>query len=168
MELELRPWVLKDATSLTENINNIQIWNNVRDRLPFPYTREDADFFIASVRGKSEPITNLAIVINGNAVGGIGFTVGEDVNRISAEVGYWLGEEYWGKGIMTEALSRGVDYAYNKLPQITRLFAEVFENNIASMKVLEKVGFEKEAILKKAIIKNNIIMDLHLYGLVRK
>lgn len=167
MNYQLRAWTLEDVPSLTYHINNINIWNNVRDSLPHPYTEEDATTFIKMNIDHEGPIENFAIEIDGQAVGGIGIIMGTDVERISAEIGYWLGETYWGQGIMTSVVKDTVKYAFEKLP-VTRLFACVFEYNISSMKVLEKVGFTKQAIFRKAIIKNGKVLDFHYYDLLKE
>lgn len=153
MNHQLRVWTPEDIPSLTFHINNINIWNNTRDGLPHPYTEEDAENFIKMNMEHEGPAENFAIDIDGKAVGGVGFVMGSDVERISAEIGYWLGEQYWGRGIMTSAVQEAVKYAFETLP-VMRIYAGVFEYNIPSMKVLEKAGFKKEAILRKAVIKN--------------
>ena len=163
----LREWKLSDKESLAENANNINIWNNVRDYFPFPYTVDDGEEFIKMVLNKPKPSVDFAIEIEGKAVGGIGIVLKSDVERISAELGYWLGEKYWNKGIMTNVIKEIVDYTFSNFP-VKKLYATVFDFNKASQKVLEKVGFEKEAILKQSAIKNEMIIDLHYYGLIRK
>ena len=162
----LREWNLSDKESLAENANNINIWNNVRDYFPFPYTAEDGETFIKMVLSKLKPSTDFAIEIKGKAVGGIGIVPNSDVERISAEIGYWLGEKYWNKGIMTDAVKEMAEYAFSNF-SIRKLYAPVFDFNQASQKVLEKVGFVKEAILKQSAIKNGKIIDLHYYGLIK-
>lgn len=166
MNYKLRSWTPEDAPSLARHMNNIKIWNNLRDSLPHPYTEEDAKAFIRMNVAHEGPAENLAIVIDGKAVGGIGFVKGNDVERIGAELGYWLGEPYWGGGIMTSAVKEAVEYAFRHL-SVSRIFAGVFEHNTASMKVLEKAGFTKEGVLKKAAIKNEEIIDLHLYAILK-
>lgn len=163
---QIRPWKIEDVKSLAENANNINIWNNIRDRFPYPYTEEDGEEFINSTIQKDEP-EDFAIIIDRKAVGGIGFVPQTDVERISAEIGYWLGEDYWGKGIMSSVVRDISDYIFNNT-DIIRLFAPVFEFNHASMKVLEKSGFQKIAILHKAAIKNNKVIDMHYYELIKK
>lgn len=155
----LREWSLSDKISLAENANNINIWNNVRDYFPYPYTVEDGEQFINMVLSKEPPFTDFAIDVGGKAVGGIGIVLNPDVERISAEIGYWLGEYYWNRGIMTNVVKEMVDYAFSHFP-IKKLYAPVFDFNRASQRVLEKAGFEKEAILKQAAIKNGKIIDL--------
>ncbi|WP_071146601.1 GNAT family N-acetyltransferase [Bacteroides ihuae] len=167
MEFKLRAWNLDDVPSLAKHINNIKIWNNVRDFLPNPYTEEDAREYILMLTEKGGPQMDFAIDIGGRAVGGIGLIPGSDVERISAELGYWLGEEYWGNDIMSEAVKQIIQYAFGEL-FFSKIFAMVFSSNVASMRVLEKVGFEKEAVLKSALIKNGVIMDFHYYSIIKK
>lgn len=162
----LRPWELTDSKSLAENANNINIWNNVRDFFPFPYTEQDAVDYIQMVSG-SKRVTNFAIVVDGKAVGGIGFIPGMDVERLNAEIGYWLGEDYWGKGIMTNAVKDTVEYIF-RYTEIIRLFTSVYEFNTGSMRVLEKTGFRKVGVFTKAAIKNGKIIDMHHYELVKE
>ena len=164
---KLRDWSLSDCESLARHADNIRIWSNVRDVFPHPYTPNDAVVFISSVISKPRPAVDRAIDINGEAVGGIGLVMQQDVERISAEIGYWLSENFWNKGIMTEAVKQMAEYAFTCFP-LSKLFAPVYEHNLASMKVLEKAGFEKEGVLKKAAIKNGIVIDLHYYGLIKK
>ncbi len=163
----LREWNLSDSESLARHANNIRIWNNVRDLFPHPYNSTDGVIFISAAIAKPRPAVDLAIDVNGKAVGGIGIVLQHDVERISAEIGYWLGESFWNKGIMTAAVEKMIKYAFTNFP-IRKLYAPVFEYNHASMKVLQKAGFEKEAILKKAAIKNSRIVDLHYFSLIKK
>lgn len=161
----LRPFAPEDAESLARHANNIQIWNNVRDLFPHPYKRTDADAFIAFASGKS-PVQDFAIVIGSEAVGGIGYVPGIDVERVSAEVGYWLGEPYWGRGMMSAAVKALAAHIF-AATEIQRLFAPVFSHNPASMRVLEKAGFRKVGILQKAAVKNGRVTDMHYYELTK-
>lgn len=157
----LRPFGPGDAESLTRHANDIRIWNNVRDLFPHPYKRTDADAFIAIASGK-KPIQDFAIVIDGEAVGTISYVPGTDVERVSAEIGYWLGEPYWGRGV-TSAAVRALAAHIFAATETQRLFAPVFAHNIASMRVLEKAGFRKVGILRNAAVKNGRIIDMHYY-----
>jgi len=163
----LRKWQLSDIKSLAENANNINIWNNVRDYFPYPYTEKDAEEFIQMVINKPEPLTDFAIEIEGQAVGGIGIVPQIDVHAITTEIGYWLGEKYWNRGIMTKAVKQTVKYTFENFP-VTKIFAPVFDFNVASMRVLEKVDFFREAVLKKSAIKNGKTIDLHYYGFFKE
>jgi RimJ/RimL family protein N-acetyltransferase len=164
----LREWQLSDAVSLAENANNINIWNNLRDALPHPYSVEDGKQFIETALAQPKPKTLLAIVVDGKAVGSIGIVLHKDIERISAELGYFIGEKYWDRGIMTQAVKQMVAYAFQNFPLLHKIYATPFDFNIASQKVLQKAGFEREAILKQAVIKNNTIIDLHYYSLFKK
>lgn len=159
--VHIRPWKLNDAQQLAAIANNKKIWNYLRDRFPSPYTVKDAIQWI-QLCNTQQPIQNFAIEINQQIAGSVGVIPKEDVERLSLEVGYFIAEANWGKGIATQALAWLLEY----IPQhynVVRLFAHVFENNYASMKVLEKNGFTLESIRKKAIIKNNTIMNDYVY-----
>ena len=160
----LRTWQEDDYPSLARYANNINIWNNVRDAFPHPYTEDDAKAYIKYVTAM--PFTeNMTIEVNGEACGGIGFIPLSDVERFSAELGYWIGEPYWGRGIVSDAVSAFIHYVFTET-EIIRLFASVFEYNPASMKVLEKNGFRKVGIMNKAAIKNGKLIDMHYYELI--
>ena len=162
----LRPWQLTDKASLAKHANNIHVWNNLRDYFPHPYTEEDGEKFIQMVLNKPAPTIDFAIDINGEAVGGIGIVLNKDVERISAEMGYWLGEDYWNKGIMSQAIKQMSTYVFANF-SIIKIYATPFSFNIGSMRVLEKAGFIKEGILKQTAIKNGKVIDCHYYGLVK-
>ncbi len=161
----IRSWQWSDRDSLVKHANNRKIWINVRDRFPFPYGNDDADRWLAFARG-ARPETSYAIEVGGNAVGGIGFAMQEDVNRISAEIGYWLGEEFWGKGIMTAAVRAMTEYAFANF-ELCRLYASVFEWNHASCRVLERVGYVREGTMKRSAIKDGQTIDQFLYAMTR-
>lgn len=150
-----------DRESLTRHADNVKVWNNVRDYMPYPYTPEDADSFIAGCTAR-DPQTDFAIDVGGEAVGAIGIIPGSDVQRISAEVGYWLGEEYWGRGIMTRVLSVFADHIFSTT-SVSHLSATVFGTNPASSRVLEKAGFRHVGVYRKAAVKNGLLVDLHCY-----
>jgi len=157
----LRNWRMTDVSSLSRHANNIKIAKNLRDGFPNPYTKEDALKWLNKAINEENDIL-LAIDINSEAVGGIGISFFEDIYRKSAEIGYWLSEEYWNKGIMTAALKMIVKFCFKNY-DIIRLQAGVFGNNKSSMKVLEKVGFKLESVRKKAVYKNDRILDEYLY-----
>ena len=152
---------LSDKTELAKLANNINIWNNLRDYIPFPYKESDAEFFIELTR-KEEPKQNFGIEFNGKIAGVIGLTIQKDVYKKSAEIGYWIGEPFWGNGIATKAVELITEYGFNKLA-LNRVYAGVFEYNITSMKVLEKNGYKKEGIFKNAILKNDKVYDEHRF-----
>ncbi len=162
---QIRSWRFSDFGSLIRHANNPAIWRNVRDGFPSPYTEFDAERWLAHVL-TTTPETQFAIAVNNEAVGAIGVILQEDVHRVSAEMGYWLGEEYWGRGIMTCAVRSFGDYALRTYG-LTRVYAHVFEWNRASARVLEKAGFTLEARLHKSAAKDGRIIDEFQYALVR-
>ena len=161
----LRKWQAGDEPSLTENANNYNIWINLRDIFPFPYRMRDAREWVRTV-SKENPVTNFAIVVEDKAVGGIGLTIKSDINRRSAEIGYWLGEKYWNQGIVTEAVTAITEYGFSAF-ELCRIYAGIMEWNPASGKVLEKCGVTPEARLKKNITKAGKTMDELVYAIVR-
>ena len=161
MKVILREWKRSDAEALAKIANNKKIWDNVRDRLPHPYTLKDANEWLDLVK-EQKITTTFCIEADGKLAGSIGIVLRDDVYRKTAEIGYFVGEEYWGKGVATEAVRQMVDYVKKQF-DVVRIFAEVFEYNKASMKVLEKNGFYLEGIRKKAVIKNNVILDDYVW-----
>jgi len=161
----LRPWAASDAAALVRHANDREVWRNLRDRFPHPYTPPDADTWLAWVLGQ-DPSTHWAIEVDGEAGGGIGFELGEDVHARMAEVGYWLGRRFWGRGIATEALRAVTAHAF-AMRDIDRVEARVFAWNVASIRVLEKVGYSREACLRRAVYKDGAVTDLLIYGILR-
>jgi ribosomal-protein-alanine N-acetyltransferase len=159
--ISIRLWKPEDAAPLAAICNNKKIWLNVRDTFPHPYTVTNAVEWISFTLNQ-QPIRNMAIVYKGNIAGSIGVMVKEDVYRKSIEIGYFLGEQYWGKGIATTAVGLLLEYIKSNF-DVIRIYAEVFGHNASSMKVLEKNGFHLEGIRKKAVIKNNEIMDDYVW-----
>lgn len=171
MKLELktcviRPWQMGDEESLVRHANNYKVWRNVRDRFPYPYGIDDAREWIR-LASEENPQVNFAIVVGGEAVGGIGLVLKDDIYRCAAEIGYWLGEEFWGQGIMTEAVRALTRWGFEHF-DLSRIYAGVLEWNPASMRVLEKAGYQFEGRLRKAVIKQNQVMDEFIYAIVRK
>ena len=160
----VRSWRADDVASLVAHANNRKIWINLRDRFPHPYTKSDGQAFIRASR-KMQPESNFAISLGGPAMGGIGFHLQSDVDRVSAEIGYWLGEPFWGRGIAAEALAAVTRYAVDA-HGLTRLFALPFAYNAASCRVLEKAGYALEARLRRSAIKNGAIVDQFQYAYV--
>jgi ribosomal-protein-alanine N-acetyltransferase len=160
----LRPWRFSDAAALAQFANDRAIWQNLRDTFPHPYTREDAEFFLSLVADDRRDLY-LAIELDGVAVGSIGVHFKADVRQRSAEVGYWLGREQWGKGLATAATKAVSEYVLARF-DVCRLYAVVFETNTASARVLEKAGYELEARLKRSITKAGQTLDSLLYALV--
>ncbi|HKS09482.1 MAG TPA: GNAT family protein [Pyrinomonadaceae bacterium] len=170
MELKLktcsvRSWEWRDRDSIVRHANNRNVWINLRDRFPHPYTSGDARRWLDMVVDQ-KPESNFAIAIANEAVGGIGFTVQPDVGRRSAEIGYWLSEEFWGRGITTEALIAVTDYAFSHY-DVCRLFAHVFDWNGASARVLEKAGYTFEGRLRKSVTKDGQTIDQLMYAIIR-
>lgn len=155
----------RDRESIVRHANNRNVWLNLRDRFPHPYTDADARNFLDMVVGVT-PVTSFAIALDDEAVGGIGFTVQNDVAHRSAEIGYWLGEQFWGRGIATEALTAVTEYAFRNF-DLCRLYAHVFEWNPASARVLEKAGYQFEGRLKKSVTKDGQTIDQLMYAIVR-
>lgn len=161
----IRDWRSGDEDSLALHANNENVWRNLRDSFPHPYTRRDAENWIALCQSQT-PEISFAIEVDASAVGGIGFVLKEDVYRRSIEIGYWLSEDFWGRGIMTQAVRAMTDYAFDNF-DVCRIYAGVFEWNRGSMRVLEKAGYDFEARLKKSITKNGQCIDEMIYAIIR-
>ncbi|MBN1466406.1 GNAT family N-acetyltransferase [candidate division KSB1 bacterium] len=160
----VRQWRPSDAQSIAKHADNRKIWLNLRDAFPHPYKLEDAQAFIKMAKNM-QPETYFCIELQRQAVGGIGFSLRSDVERVSAEIGYWLGEEFWGRGIMTEALRAVTDYAMTA-HNLTRIYALPYAYNTASARVLEKAGFTLEGRLRKSVIKDGVVTDQLLYAFI--
>ena len=167
MRLELahctvRPWASTDADSLQRHANNPNVSMHLRDRFPCPYELQHATTFLARVA--EQPVaTAWAIDVDGEAVGGIGIEMHSDVERVSAEIGYWLTERLWGRGIITEVVKAVTAEAFKRF-DITRLYAVAFSDHAASIRVLEKCGYVKEGLMKQSAIKHGKIRDQYLYA----
>jgi len=159
----VRSWRASDAEALARHANNRNIWLNLRDVFPHPYTLRDARAYLQFV--KQPPETSFAIDVNGEAAGGIGFVLRPDVERVSAEVGYWLGEAFWRRGIATDALKAVTRHAV-QTHALTRLFAVPFAHNTASCRVLEKAGYVLEARLRRSAVKNGVTVDQMQYAFI--
>ncbi|MGZ6140359.1 MAG: GNAT family N-acetyltransferase [Myxococcaceae bacterium] len=162
---ELRPFTTEDAPSLARLANDVSVWRNLRDAFPHPYALEHAVAFIAHTQ-QQPPGCNMAIVVGGEAVGSIGLKLGTDVERVSAELGYWLGAPYRGRGVMSEAIRAFTDDSFERF-SLTRIFAVPFAYNPASCRALERAGFTLEATLRRSAIKAGQITDQRLYARVR-
>lgn len=154
-----------DIPKLAEYANNQKVSNNLRDAFPSPYTVEDARAFVAMARGR-DPKSIFAIEYKGEYVGNISLMPCGDVYRNSAEIGYFIGEPFWNKGIMTTAVTLITAYGFDILG-VVRIFTGIFEYNKASGCVLEKCGFEKEAVFKKAITKKGVLYDEVRYARIK-
>jgi len=161
---DVRSWRADDLTSLVMHADNRKVWLNLRDRFPHPYTRRDGREFLRGVQAQ-RPETAFAITVDGEAVGGIGFVPLGDVERVSAEIGYWLGEPFWGRGIVTEALIAVTRYAIDA-HGLTRIFAVPFAWNHQSCRVLEKAGYVLEGRLRRSAIKDGQVIDQMQYAFI--
>lgn len=162
----VRSWEWRDLDSIVRHANNRKVSINLRDRFPYPYTVRDARGWLDGVVDQ-KPETNFAIDVADEAVGGIGFIPQYDVGRRSAEIGYWLGEEFWGRGIATEALIAVTDYAFAHF-DLCRLYAHVFDWNGASSRVLEKAGYAYEGRMRKSVTKEGQTIDQLMYAMIRE
>lgn len=170
MRLELthctiRPWLKTDVEALSRHANNRNVSIHLRDRFPFPYEVEHAQKFLDWLAVQDQP-TVWAIEVDGEAAGGIGIEHKTDVERISAEIGYWLGESCWNRGIVTEAL-RAVTAEVFRNSDLRRLYALPFADNPASVRVLEKAGYVVEGHLRQSAIKDGKVRDQLLYAAYR-
>ncbi|HCT70544.1 MAG: GNAT family N-acetyltransferase [Lentimicrobium sp.] len=161
----LRKWQLSDLESLMKHADNRKIADRLTDKFPHPYTRESGEGFLKMAMEKDPPSV-FAIDVDGEAVGCIGIFPQDDIHRLNAEMGYWLSESYWGRGIMTAAICRMVDYGF-KTFDISRIYARPFGSNPASQRVLGKAGFSLEARFEKVLIKNGELLDEVVYGIRR-
>lgn len=166
MNFHLRPFIPNDLESLVMHANNHKIAAFMTDQFPHPYTEDSGKAFI-TFASKDTPIHLFAIEVEGKAVGGIGIHPQQDIYQKNAELGYWLAEPYWGKGIITAAVKQMVDFAFRTY-DISRVYARPFGTNKASQKVLEKAGFKLEARLDKTIYKNGEYLDELIYATRRK
>jgi len=164
--VRLEQWEIANKDDLIYNANNLLIWNNLRNGFPHPYTEMDAILWINHCKTCTYE-EHFAIHYNNNICGCIGYIQGKDIYSCSAEIGYWIGADYWGKGIATEALRLILDYLFCK-KEYNRLYARVFSTNIGSEKVLMKNGFKKEAVLKKAIFKNGHFIDEVIWSILKE
>jgi RimJ/RimL family protein N-acetyltransferase len=161
----VRNYTAGDAEALVRHANNRNVSINLRDRFPYPYTRADADAFLAAVWAQ-QPESDFAIASPAEVIGGIGLQRQNDVHRLSAEVGYWLAEPFWGRGIATRALGAFSDWVF-ATTALERLYAAVFEWNAASARVLEKAGYTLEGRLRRSVVKDGKIIDQLLYARLR-
>lgn len=167
MDCIIRPWRPGDAADLASALNNRKVLDNLRDGLPFPYTAADAaDYISAMLAADRNAVFPWAIDVAGTAVGSIGVFRRENIHFRTAELGYYLAEPYWGRGLMTAAVRQTVRAIFTDT-DILRIFAEPFAHNIGSCRVLEKAGFQMEGVLRANAVKNGRILDMKLYALVR-
>lgn len=162
----LREWRPADARQVVLQANDRRVSVQLRDGFPYPYRIDDAYRFIAMSSARVPP-THLAIEVDGRVAGGIGYAPGRDVERVGAEVGYWLGHEFWGRGYGTTAVRAITGYAFRTHSELRRLFALPFTSNVASARVLEKAGYRCEGTLRQSAIKDGRVLDQLMYALLR-
>jgi len=165
IDIRIRPWRQDDLAPLVRQADDIRVWNNLRDYFPHPYTEKDGQAWIDTVTA-SELRVNFAIEADGAFAGGIGLILNGDVYAKSAELGYWVGASHWGRGVASEAVGQMVEHGFRTF-DIVRIYAEVFEGNKASMRVLEKNGFYLEGVRRKAVFKNGVLMDDYIWVRLR-
>jgi len=166
MQFKLRPWSMDDLNSLVKYGNNFNIAKNLMDVFPHPYSAENGKWFIGFANQNTPP-NILCIEVNGEAAGAIGVHPQSDVFRKNAEMGYWLAEPYWGKGIISKAIVQMTAYAFKNW-EINRIFARPFGHNIGSQKALEKAGFRLEGRFEKTVFKNGAYADELIYAIRRE
>ena len=168
MKCRIRKWKLSDAKDLAAALSNKKVQDNLRDGLPYPYTEQDGKEFISAMLSADENETfAFAIIVDDMVIGSIGIFRQDNIHRQTAELGYYIAEEYWGKGIMAEAVKQICEYVFGN-SDIIRIYAEPFAYNIASCRVLEKVGFQYEGTLRSNAVKNGKVIDMEMYSLLKE
>lgn len=162
---QIRSYEINDQDALMKYANNENISKNLRDSFPYPYTERESDMWISSALNQN-PELNFAIANSDELIGGIGLMLQPDVYRFSAEIGYWIAEPFWGKGIASLALVALCTYVFEQF-DLNRIFAGVFQGNKASMRVLEKSGFKLEGRLRKSVYKENHFKDQLMYSILK-
>ena len=167
MNYRIRKWKLSDAKDLAIALSNKKIQDNLRDGLPYPYTEKDgADYISAMLSADENDTFAFAVTVKDKVIGSIGVFRQENIHRQTAELGYYVAEEYWGRGIMTEAIKQICEYVFDK-SDIIRIYAEPFAYNIASCRALEKAGFQYEGTLRSNAVKNGEVIDMKMYSLLK-
>lgn len=168
MICKIRKWKLSDAANLAAALSNKKVQDNLRDGLPYPYTEQDGiDFISAMLSADKNDTFAFAVTIDDKAIGSIGAFRQSNIHQLTAELGYYIAEEYWGKGIMAEAVKQICEYVFS-VSDIIRIYAEPFAYNTASCRVLEKSGFQYEGTLRKNAVKNGKVLDMKLYSKIRE
>ena len=162
----LRPWRQADKEALLRHANNRSVWRNLRDIFPHPYTEADADGWLAFAAAEPTPEWIYAVEVDGEAAGTVSLHRKGDVERRSAELGYWIGEAFWGRGIVPAAVRAVTDLAFERT-DLCRVFAPVFAWNASSMRVLEKAGYRREAVLVRSAVKDGTVVDQVVYAVTR-
>ena len=168
MKCRIRKWELSDAKDLAAALSNRKVQDNLRDGLPYPYTEQDGKEFISAMLSADENETfAFAISVNNMVIGSIGIFRQGNIHRQTAELGYYIAEEYWGKGIMAEAVKQICEYVFGN-SDIIRIYAEPIAYNMASCRVLEKAGFQYEGTLRSNAVKNGKVIDMKMYSLLKE
>lgn len=168
MKCKIRKWKLSDAKDLAAALSNKKVQDNLRDGLPYPYTEQDGkDFISAMLSADGNETFAFAITVNNIVIGSISIFRQGNIHRQTAELGYYIAEKYWGKGIMTEAVKQMCRYVFDKT-DIIRIYAEPFAYNTASCRVLEKAGFQYEGTLRRNAVKNGKVIDMKMYSLLKE
>ena len=168
MEIKIRKWKIEDKSELAKVLNNMKILNNLRDGVPYPYTENDAEDFIrAMLSADPDKTFAFAITLDDKVIGSVGVFRQENIHFRTAELGYYIGEEYWGNGYMTEAVKQACGFVFENT-DIIRIYAEPFAYNTGSCRVLEKAGFVYEGTLRSNAYKNGNIIDMKMYALVKQ
>ena len=168
MNCKIRKWKLTDAKDIAVALLNKKIQDNLRDGLPYPYSEQDGIDFISSMLSANEDETfAFAITLDDKVIGSIGVFRQQNIHRQTAEMGYYIAEEYWGKGIMTDAVKQICEYVFEN-SDILRIYAEPFAYNTGSCRVLEKAGFQYEGTLRNNAVKNGKVIDMKMYSLLRE
>lgn len=168
MIVKIRKWELSDAKDLALALSNKEIQNNLRDGLPYPYTEQDGkDYISAMLSANKNETFAFAVTADNNVIGSIGVFRQENIHKRTAELGYYIAQEYWGKGIMTKAVKQICEYVFDS-SDIIRIYAEPFAHNSASCRVLEKAGFQYEGTLRSNAVKKGKVIDMKMYSLLKR
>lgn len=168
MDCVIRECRIEDKSELAINLNNLNVLNNLRDGLPYPYTEQDAEDYIRAMLSADKNSTfAFAITLNDKVIGSIGVFRQDNIHSMTAEMGYYIGEPYWGNGYMTSAIKQVCKYVFNN-SDIIRIYAEPFIHNIASCRALEKAGFQCEGILRSNAVKCGQVVDMKMYALIKE
>jgi RimJ/RimL family protein N-acetyltransferase len=152
-----------DETSLVDHANSREVWLNLRDQFPHPYTANDAKEWVKLASNQTQP-TNFAIEVASEAAGGISLRLQDDVERVSAEIGYWLGQRFWNRGVVSAAVRAMTKFGFERF-SLSRIYALPFATNVASHRVLEKAGYRREGLLRRSAIKDGVVLDQVLYAI---
>lgn len=167
MTCRIRKWEMSDARDLAEGLSNTKVQDNLRDGLPYPYTEQDGKDFISDMLAADENETfTFAVTADSKVIGSIGVFRQQNIHRQTAELGYYIAEEYWGRGLMTEAVTQVCRHVFEN-SDIIRIYAEPFAYNAASCRVLEKAGFKYEGTLRDNAVKNGKVIDMKMYSLLK-